>query len=100
MTARYWLEINYRSGVELRDVRPLSYNSAIGIADGACPGCKSEPFEVQGSNLRFHDNQTYVANGRCRQCGDAVGYLFAEADTLFGLEEDRNVLIMGRARVY
>lgn len=100
MTAQCWLEINRQSGIERRDVRPLGYNSTIGIADGACPGCKSEPFEVRGSNLRIRDEQTYVANGRCRQCGDAVGYMYAKGDTLFGLEEDRNVLQMGRARVY
>lgn len=94
-----WLEIQRTTGIDRRDVHPLTENPAIGVADGACPGCGSTPFLVQGGNLRIDDRETYKADGRSRCCGDLVGYLFCATDTVFGLEEDRAVL-QARARVY
>lgn len=99
-----WLEIQRQSGIDRREVHPLPNNPAIGVADGACPGCGGAPFLVQGSDLRISTRvapeQLYQSNGRSRCCGEAVGYLYAEASTIFGLEEDRAVLKFGRARVY
>jgi hypothetical protein len=94
-----WLEIQRSTGVDKRAVRS-ERGSPVGTADGACPGCGTEPFLVQGDGLRRHTHDTYRANGRSKCCGDAVGYLFAKTDTLFGLEEDDAVLRHGRARVY
>lgn len=93
---RCHLEIQTTSGIDRRKVTP---DGRVGIAAGACPGCKAEPFRVQGGNRRIHDRETYVADGRCVDCGDAVGYIYARVETVFGLEEDRNVL-EGRERVY
>ena len=58
------------------------------------------PFVVQGQGARRHGTQdTLRANGVAKCCGDSVGYIYAQTDTLFGLEEDSAVLD-GRARVY
>ncbi|HEX6051790.1 MAG TPA: hypothetical protein VFZ21_21125 [Gemmatimonadaceae bacterium] len=93
-----WLEINRADGsVERRDVRPAG---PVGIAAGSCPGCCTKPFEVRGGGpQRLPDDRTIRSGGRCVACGEAVGYLFAQPDTLFGLEEDERVL-HGRPRVY
>lgn len=93
-----YLEINYADGrVEKRRIKPGGH---IGTADGECPGCGVTPFLVQGSDRRIYDREIIIANGRCKDCGDAVGFIYARTDTLFGLEEDRAVLEFGRARVY
>lgn len=95
-----WLEITRLTGTDRREVRALADNTAIGLAEGECPGCGAVPFHVQGGNMRIKDFETYIANGYSRCCGDRVGFITAKADTLFGLEEDRAVLQFGRARVY
>lgn len=93
-----YLEIQRQSGIDRRKIRP---DGAVGIADGECPGCGASPFLVRGGNLRrdvgSHDR--YQADGHSVCCGDPVGYLYAEVDTIFGAEEDERVL-HGRARVY
>jgi hypothetical protein len=90
------LEIHRRSGTDTRIVTPRELS---GIATGCCPGCEAEPFHVRGGGLRPHDDRTWIANGYCADCGDPVGYIYATADTLFGIEEDERVL-RGRPRVY
>ncbi len=50
--------------------------------------------------MRIKDEQTLMSDGRCVKCHEAVGYIYARPDTIFGLTEDANVLIHGRARVY
>lgn len=93
----YYLEINRSTGIERRDVKPAGH---VGIASGECPGCGATPFCVQGSSpRRMPDDRTIRSGGRCVSCGDAVGYLYAQPDTIFGLEEDERVM-HGRARVY
>jgi hypothetical protein len=96
-----WLEIQFANRVEKRAVTSeLGAKSAT--AAGACPGCGTEPFLIQGSDRRTDPNRSRdqeMANGRCIACGDAVGYIYARHDTIFGLEEDK-AIIDGRARVY
>lgn len=93
----FTLEIQRRDGIERRNVRSLG---DVGEAEGACPGCLATPFLVVGGGMQNIDDRTVRANGRCQSCGDAVGYIYAERATIFGAEEDRAVLEMGRARVY
>lgn len=95
----FWLEIQRITGIDRRDVTPLP-EGKLGLADGQCPGCGAEPFHVQGSDLESLSADTFRANGRAACCGDAVGYLYARRDTLFGAEEDRAMLTFGRPRVY
>jgi hypothetical protein len=92
-----WLDIQRATGIDRREVKPGGH---IGTASGACPGCGIEPFHVQGSSPhRMPDDRTIRSGGHCVTCGDAVGWLYAQPDTMFGLEEDERVL-NGRARVY
>lgn len=93
------LEIQRESGIDRRSVRSEP-GAPVGVAEGACPGCGATPFLVHGEGLTRHTTDTYRANGRAKCCGDAVGYLYAKVDTLFGIEEDDAVLRFGRARVY
>ena len=93
---KIWLEIERSAGIDRRNVKP---DGTRGIATGACPGCGAAPFLVQGHGRHRHTRDTFRAAGRAMCCGDAVGYLYAKADTIFGLEEDEAVL-NGRGRVY
>ena len=93
---KIWIEIQRSTGINRRVVKP---DGTRGIASGACPGCGVAPFLVQGHGARRHTRDTYRAGGRAMCCGDAVGYIYAKADTIFGLEEDEAVL-SGRVRVY
>ncbi len=92
-----YLEINHAAGTEQRAVK--SYGN-FAEAEGACPGCKADPFYIQGGGRIRISDDTYRANGRCRNCDDAVGYIFAKVETIFGLEEDENMLLRSRCRVY
>ena len=83
------LEIERLSGIDDRAV------SRDGIAAGACPGCKAEPFRIA-----THPPERGRAGGRCVACNDPVGWVYEEPDTLFGKEEDDAILVHGRARVY
>jgi len=91
-----WLEIQRSSGIDRRKVEPDGPN---GIVEGACPGCGATPFIVQGRGRHRHSRDTFRAPGVATCCGDSVGYIYAKANTLFGLEEDEAVL-NGLARVY
>lgn len=92
-----YLEIERASGrVEQRNVTP---DGSTGIAFGECPSCKASPFRVQGCGVERVDDRTVRAGGRCVDCGEAVGWIYHEPDTLFGVEEDQAVL-HGRPRVY
>jgi hypothetical protein len=63
------------------------------------PGCTSA-FWIRGYNRRFSDDdQAYEADAACAVCGNHVGLLRVEVDTLFGVREDHAVL-NGRCRVY
>ena len=93
-----WIEIQRRDGIDRRNVTP---GDGAGTAEGACPGCGTEPFLVRGGNMtRLPDDRTYRAGGRCVSCNDPVGYIYWRTNTIFGLEEDEAVLEHGRARVY
>ena len=93
---KVWLEIQRLSGIERRVVKPEGTN---GIAEGACPGCGTAPFIIQGRGRHRHSRDTFRAAGTAICCGDSVGYIYAKTNTLFGLEEDEAVL-RGLARVY
>jgi hypothetical protein len=83
------LEIERLSGIDERTV------SRDGIAAGACPGCGVEPFKIV-----THPVDDGRAGARCVGCNDPVGWVYVTPETLFGEEEDRAVLVHGRARVY
>lgn len=100
VTARQWLEIQRESGTDRRDVVPHPETSELGVAAGSCPGCGAEPFLLRASAPEIYDRSTLRGNGHAECCGDAVGFVYAVRDTLFGLEEDRAMLQWGRARVY
>jgi hypothetical protein len=93
---KFWLEIQRANGIDRRDITPAN---DVGIADGTCPGCGATPFLVQGHGIEATGG-LYRAAGTAKCCGDSVGYLYAEEQTIFGAEEDRAVLSFGRARVY
>lgn len=92
-----WLEIQRLSGIDRREVEP---QGAHGFAAGACPGCGAEPFLVVGSALPRLDLNVMRSGAIAKCCGDHVGFLFHETDTIFGEEEDAAVIVHGRARVY
>jgi len=87
------LEIQRQSGIDKRAV------SRDGTVEGSCPGCDAEPFYVKTHPSQRHDDRTWKAGARCCECGDAVGWIYWAADTIFGTEEDERVL-RGRTRVY
>lgn len=93
-----YLEIQRHSGNERRAVVG-DPTSQAGIAEGACPGSGVSPFRVVGAGL-FRITRGWKSGGKCCACGDSVGWIVAESDSLFGREEDENVLVRGRARVY
>ncbi len=95
---RVTLEIQRHSGNETRLVTP---GELFGIAEGLCPGCGATPFKVVGGEVIGASTAGMrVAGGVSLCCRQNVGYLRAEPETLFGAEEDRAVLAVGRARVY
>ena len=91
-------EISRHSGDERRAIT-TGHNPQAGLAEGACPGCGVSPFLVVGAGL-FRDGRRWKSAGKCVACGDNVGWIFAEADTIFGEEEDRAVIEHARGRVY
>lgn len=97
MAAACRLEIQRESGV---DVRALHHAVGQGSAraEGKCPGCGLEPFFVVGHGASRHSRDTLRAGGRSVCCGEAVGWIYAKIDTIFGLEEDEAV--RARCRVY
>lgn len=98
-----WLEIQRVVSTERRNITP---DGRVGIVEGACPGCKAEPFRVQGRPVPQDDPKIVKAGGHCVDCGDAVGFVFWDRDeadrdeTLFGREEDDAMTKLARARVY
>jgi hypothetical protein len=90
------LEIERASGIDGR------YVSRDGTVEGACPGCGSNPFRIATHPAEDFGHGCLRAGARCRACNDPVGWFYtqAKAPTIFGEEEDRNILQYGRARVY
>ena len=62
-------------------------------AAGRCPcaRCQADPFFVRGSrpNVGTHGAK---AEASCCACGQPVGTLHVEFDTIFGVDEDARVL--------
>ena len=70
------------------------------VVDGTCPHCNATPFKaagVRGSRVRGFD--THTADAGCVGCKVVTGQLVITVNTLFGIEEDEQVL-RGRCRVY
>jgi len=99
---KQWLEIQFRDRSEEHEVRADPDNNQVGVVNRACPGCAAFPLLIHASSPVIAVGRPGViqGNGYTRCCGDAVGYVYAKRETLFGLEEDRAVLEFGRARVY
>lgn len=76
--------------------------SRDGTVEGACPGCKVIPFRIATHPPEDFGHGCLRAGARCRACNDPVGWFYTnvQSPTLFGEEEDRTVLVHGRARVY
>jgi hypothetical protein len=71
------------------------------VIEGACPACKVSPFLVAGfAGTMTEGHDTYEARAGCVGRGAVLGKLVVHVSTLFGIEEDRRVLLDGRARVY
>jgi len=63
MMAAARLEISRSTGIDVRQIRQ-SPGTTVGVADGACPGCGTEPFLVQGGGATRFSDDTYRAQGR------------------------------------
>ena len=102
MISKQWLEVHFTDRVEKREIRPDPDNAQLGVTDSACPNCTTSPLVVRASSPTIDTNRadTLRGNGYAVCCGDPVGYVYAQRQTIFGLEEDRDVLQFGRARVY
>lgn len=87
------LAIERKHGIDRRAVE------SDGTAQGACPGCGVYPFVVRAHPPERVNQQTWRAGARCVACNDPVGWVYFEADTIFGAEEDERIF-RGRARVY
>jgi len=65
-----------------------------------CPLCSSAPIKVAGTGRRFSaDDRAHEADAVCCACGQHVGIIRAEPNTLFGVREDAAVAKMG-VRIY
>lgn len=63
------------------------------------PACCGDVLQVSGgATTEGHD--TVTARAHCARCGKHVGEIVVTLSTLFGIEEDRRVLVQGRCRVY
>jgi len=79
---------------------PLAAEGEYGVAACDCPLCGVTPLRVQGTGKRpSADDRAYEADGIAVCCSQPVGLIRAEVSTLFGVREDRAVLV-GRCRVY
>lgn len=68
--------------------------------DGRCSSCGRGEFRVIGDIHRQRvGSHEVTAPALALCCGQEVGEVFVELDTIFGLEEDARVL-NGRCRVY
>jgi hypothetical protein len=99
---KQWLEIQFADRVEKHELRADPENRGLGIVNRGCPGCHAFPLVLTASSptIAHGKPDTMRANGHTKCCGDPVGYVYQQQDSLFGLEEDRAVLQFGRARVY
>lgn len=68
---------------------------------GRCPACNHGELRVIGDE-RNQDigSHTIKAPALALCCGQEIGVVLVELSTIFGIEEDRAVLVHGRARVY
>ncbi len=82
-----------------RNVFPFGEHFAR--ADGTCPACGARELRIAGKNKRPSvDDRAIIAEAfAVGCCGEEIGTIRAEPDTLFGVREDAAVL-NGRARVY
>lgn len=63
------------------------------VADCDCHECGHTPLRVRGESPRISsDDQAYESDGRCFDCGSAIGLVRAEMETMFGLREDEAVV--------
>ena len=99
---KQWLEIQFANRTEKHELRADPDNREIGIVNRGCPGCHAFPLALVASSPQIAHGKTDTlrANGHTKCCGDQVGYVYQQQETLFGLEEDQAVLRFGRARVY
>lgn len=83
-----------------QDVR-VSANGEHVELDVPCLVCgHAEPTLVRGQGRRIESRDTYAAEAMTVCCEAAVGVLRVTVDTIFGLEEDEEMLVHNRPRVY
>lgn len=95
---KFWLEIQRRN--DIIDRREITPGVLCGEAEGRCPGCGAVPFLVAGVGAEPQGGGVYRAGGRSQCCNEAVGFIFAKEETIFGAEEDRAMGEFARCRVY
>lgn len=92
--------IRGRDGEVLRDFSDskVAQYDAIAVYS-QCHGCKREPYAVRLTATGQSDHAVW-GDAWCHECEADVGTMRVEFSTIFGAEEDRAMLIDGRARVY
>jgi hypothetical protein len=105
-TPKIWIRLHTRDGSErTAPLRlPAPDEEAAEVVGYGCP-CGARPLRVKGTGRRPAASadlarDTYEADAVSACCGGSVGTIYAQVDTLFGLEEDEAVLAYGRCRVY
>lgn len=93
------LHIEQRSRIDQRAVVVDSV-ARLGVAEGTCPGCGAQPFQIRCEPSEHIDSETERAGGRCLRCNDPVGWVYERQGTIFGAEEDRAMTQFARSRVY
>lgn len=58
---------------------------------GSCPSCGAARPKIQGIGNRTSSHSTVTESARCLECGDVIGLISVEFDTLFGICEDEAV---------
>lgn len=83
-----------------QDVR-VSANGEHVELDVPCLACgHAAPTLVRGHGRRIESRDTYAAEAETVCCKAALGVLRVTVETIFGLKEDEEMLVHGRARVY
>lgn len=88
-------------GQARRKVTLPSQDALTATPEGACPGCGTSPFQVQGMGRRpSSDDRAWEADAQALCCKKLVGVLRLDVNTLFGVREDEAVFRQAGVRIY
>lgn len=104
---KLWFEPNTEPPAEPKKIKlkkPEPDVVAVEVPEMKCP-CGAEPLFICGAGKRISPNpklrhDTYEADAVCIKCNAHVGKLFAQMNTLFGLEEDEAVGRIAGVKIY